>query len=146
MSKVPATPPGKRRSQEARFKPSRSILSTFLHPDLTLRLILVVLYFLLTGISNLFGLYDALVVNQDASSLWVPLCAALLYLPAGLALARLREWGRKLALAVCGLAIIVAVPVLFFLGAYLGAGLTLLLNALILRYLLSAECRRLFAR
>nr|WP_320145868.1 hypothetical protein [uncultured Anaeromusa sp.] len=139
-------PPQKNGLHKKKQAERTSFLSRLIHPKLTLRLVLIVIYFLLYGLSNLFSLYEAIAEQQELATFWVSLCSALLYLPASVGIAQLLPWGRKLSLVISALAIIIAVPILFFFGAYLDAGLTLLLNAMIFRYLLSPECRLLFAR
>ena len=139
-------PPQKNTPHKKKQAERTSLLSRLIHPKLTLRLVLIVVYFFLYGLSNLFSLYEAVADQQELATFWVSLCSALLYLAASVGIAQLFPWGRKLSLIISALAIILAVPILFFFGAYLDAGLTLLLNAMIFRYLLSAECRLLFAR
>ena len=139
-------PPQKNSPHKKKQMERTSLLSRLIHPKLTLRLILIVIYFFLFGLSSLFSLYDAIAEQQELATFWVPFCSALLFLPASVGISQLLPWGRKLSLVISALAIILAVPIMFYFGSYLDAGLTLLLNALIFRYLLSPECRLLFAR
>ena len=120
-------------------KPS---LLSFLHPNLTLRLIIVIIFLLLIAIGYAFGIYDGLVHNNPTAT-FNSFIAVLLYAIPAFGLLRLKRWARLFELGLSILFVIIGLVIMFGYSLMMGI-ITLVPHGLIAIYLLSNDCRRAF--
>ncbi len=118
---------------------------TAIHPDLTIQLLLIVIYLTVATIGNFLGLYES-IKNQDSTSLYSSIISILLGIIPAWGLFNLRSWGRYLELGISGLIVIFFGPVIaFFENIFVGLGL-MIIHGLIVSYLISAKCQKLFVK
>lgn len=115
---------------------------SFLHPNLTFRLLFTSAFLLLVAIGNIFGIYDGLVQHNfwaTANSV----AAFLLYAVPAIGLLQLKRWARLLELVLSIIFVINGFIVMFGYNMTMGV-ITLVPHGLIAIYLLSDDCRRAF--
>lgn len=112
------------------------------HPDLTLRLIIIIVFLLLIALGNAFGIYDGL-VNNDTTAALNSFAALLLYAVPALGLLKLKRWARLLEIAISVLFVVIGFVVMFGYNMTMGI-ITIVPHGLIAMYLLSDDCRRAF--
>ncbi|WP_425060928.1 hypothetical protein SCACP_16890 [Sporomusa carbonis] len=115
---------------------------SFLHPDLTLRLLLIIGFLLLIAIGYGFGIYDGLLRNNFPEAL-SSLAASLLYAIPAFGLLKLKRWARLFELVLSSIFVIIGLIVMLGYNITMGV-LTIVPHGLIAVYLLSDECRRAF--
>lgn len=113
--------------------------------NMTWQLLSIILFLGLIGLGNIIGLYNAFSLPDRNVAIWTFWAVCLYWIPAW-GLLRLKRWARKLELVISGLLILLVVPILLFIeGSLFGAIFVLMTHGLIMKYLLSLECKALFA-
>ncbi|CVK17581.1 hypothetical protein [Sporomusa sphaeroides] len=120
-------------------KPS---LWSMLHPDLTARLLIVIIFLLLIAVGYAFGIYDGLVHNDTTAAL-NSFAALLLYAIPAFGLLKLKRWARMVELVLSIVFVIIGFIVMFGYSMTMGI-ITIVPHGLIAMYLLSDDCRRAF--
>lgn len=120
----------------------RPSLLSFLHPDLTLRLIIVIIFLFIIAIGNTFGIYDGLVHNNPTAA-FNSFIALLLYAIPAFGLLQLKRWARLFELGLSILFVIIGLIIMFGYSITMGI-VTLIPHGVIALYLLSNDCRRAF--
>lgn len=115
---------------------------SFFHPDLTVRLIIIIIFLLLIAIGYVFGIYDGL-VNNNPTAVFNSFVAVLIYAIPAFGLLRLKRWARLFELGLSILFVITGLVILFGYSLTMGI-MTLVPHGLIAIYLLSNDCRRAF--
>ncbi|WP_371371192.1 hypothetical protein [Sporomusa aerivorans] len=115
---------------------------SFIHPDLTLRLMFVVIFLLLIALGNAFGVYDGLVHNNIPAAFYA-FAAFLLYTVPALGLLKLKRWARLFELVISILFVVLGFIIMFSYNMTMGL-MTIVPHGLIAIYLLSDDCRRAF--
>lgn len=115
---------------------------SFLHPDLTVRLLLVIGFLLLVAIGYAFGVYDGL-VHGNLPAAFNAFVALLLYAVPAAGLLKLKRWARMFELVLSFIFVIIGFIVMFGYNMTMGV-MTIVPHGLIGMYLLSDDCRRTF--
>jgi len=115
---------------------------SFLHPDLTTRLIIVILFLLIIALGNVFGIYDGM-VNNNPTAAFNSFVALLLYAIPAFGLFQLKRWARMFELVLSILFVIIGLVIMFGYSVTMGI-ITLVPHGLIAIYLVSNDCRRAF--
>ncbi|HWR43090.1 hypothetical protein [Sporomusa sp.] len=115
---------------------------SFLHPDLTLRLLFIIGFLLLVAIGYAFGVYDGL-VQKNLTAAFNSLGALLLYAVPAVGLLKLKRWARLFELILSLIFVVIGFIVMFGYNMTMGV-ITIVPHALIGMYLLSDDCRRAF--
>lgn len=115
---------------------------SFIHPDLTLRLLIVVMFLLLIAIGYAFGIYDGLSKNDTTAAL-NSFAALLLYAIPAFGLLKLKRWARLFELILSIIFVVIGFIVMFGYNMTMGV-ITVVPHGLIAIYLLSNDCRRAF--
>ncbi|MDF2570709.1 MAG: hypothetical protein K0R55_2313 [Sporomusa sp.] len=115
---------------------------SFLHPDLTFRLLFIIGFLLLVAIGYVFGVYNGLVQNNPSATLNAAV-AVLLYAVPAVGLLKLKRWARLFELALSMVFVIIGFIVMFGYNMTMGV-ITIVPHGLIAMYLLSNDCRRAF--
>lgn len=114
------------------------------HYNLTSRLLLIIIFLTLTTIGNILGIYEA-IASHDERALATSFLSLLLYAIPTLGLIKLKPWGRLLELIISILVTILFGPILIFFNGDLISGIAIIfIHGYITKYLLSAECKKLF--
>lgn len=122
----------------------------FFDHRLTLPLLIIIIFLVLIGVGNLFGIYQALAEGNMGSAL-LALFSTLLYLVPAYGLFKLKRWARMfeliLSLLLVGLGMILIFTGItnreLFMLATQGVVITVL-HGIIAVYLLTDACRRAF--
>lgn len=115
------------------------------HHNLTGRLLLIIIFLTLTTIGNVLGIYKA-IVSHDETALASSALSVLLYAIPTLGLIRLRPWGRLLELIISILVTAIFGPILILFNKDIFSGILIVcIHGYITKYLLSAECKKLFS-
>lgn len=115
---------------------------SFLHPDLTLRLLIIIGFLLLVAIGYAFGIYDGFIHN-DTTATFNSLAALLLYAIPAWGLLKLKRWARLFELVLSIIFVVIGFIVMFGYNMTMGV-ITVVPHGLIAIYLLSDDCRRAF--
>lgn len=115
---------------------------SFFHPDLTLRLIVIIAFLFILAIGNVFGIYDGLVHNNPTAT-FNSFVAFLLYVIPAIGLLQLKRWARLFELVLSIIFVIIGFIVMFGYNMTMGI-ITLVPHGLIAIYLLTDDCRRAF--
>jgi hypothetical protein len=115
---------------------------SFLHPNLTPRLVLVSFFLSLIAIGNLFGVYDGL-TKQDNNAALTSLLAALLYGIPAYGLLRLKPWARLTELTLSILFALLGVVMALFDNIGIGI-FVIIAHGWIAWYLQTDECKKVF--
>lgn len=124
------------------FVTDKPSLWSFLHPDLTLRLLIVVAFLLLIAIGYSFGIYDGL-LHDDFTAAFNSFLAFLLYAIPAFGLLRLKRWARLFELLLSIIFVVIGFVIMFGYNMTMGI-MTLVPHGLIAIYLLSNDCRGAF--
>ncbi|HWR40430.1 MAG TPA: hypothetical protein VN611_13100 [Patescibacteria group bacterium] len=115
---------------------------SFLHPDLTFRLVLIAGFLSLITLSSLVGIYDGLARNDTAEALQ-SLFRALLYGIPAYGILKLKAWARIMELVIAIFCVVLGFILMFSVNMTFGV-IMVVIHGLIAIYLLSEECRRAF--
>ncbi|MEN6411166.1 MAG: hypothetical protein ABFC84_00190 [Veillonellales bacterium] len=115
---------------------------SFLHPNLTSRLVMISLFLCLIAAGNIFGVYDGW-SKQDNHAVLTSLLAALLYGIPAYGLLRLKSWARLTELVLSILLSLLGVVMALFDN--IGVGLFVMItHGWIAWYLQTKECKKIF--
>ena len=115
---------------------------SFLHPDLTGRLLLVIGFLLVVAIGYAFGVYTSATQGNLPAALNA-FVALLLYAVPAVGLLKLKRWARMFELILSFLFVIIGFIIMFGYNMTMGV-MTIVPHGLIGMYLLSEDCRRTF--
>ncbi|MDF2875803.1 hypothetical protein [Sporomusa sp.] len=115
---------------------------SFLHPDLTIRLLFIIAFLLLVAIGYAFGVYDG-IVQKNLQAALNSLGALLLYAVPALGLLKLKRWARLFELVLSFIFVVIGFIIMFGHNMTMGV-ITIVPHGLIGMYLLSDDCRRAF--
>ncbi len=115
---------------------------SFLHPDLTGRLLLVIGFLLVVAIGYAFGVYTGVTQGNLPAALNA-FVALLLYAVPAVGLLKLKRWARMFELILSFLFVIIGFLIMFGYNMTMGV-MTIVPHGLIGMYLLSEDCRRTF--
>lgn len=117
---------------------------TMFHPDLTWPLLLIIGYLFLVAIGNLLAAYNNFVTQSNVVMAFGNLISMLLYALPAYGLTKLKSWARFVELALSVLSVIIGI--FLMLSGKLGTGVLVVVpHGIIAIYLLSDNCRKLFA-
>ena len=121
-------------------------LSSIFHRQLTLRLMIIIIYLFLIAAGNLLGVYDGL-INQNLFLVFTSLTSVLLYAIPAYGLLTIKKWARPTELIISITAVLLGI-ILIVMGLILsdlyilGTGIFIVvIHGLITAYLLSPECK-----
>lgn len=115
---------------------------SFLHPNVTLRIIIIAVFLTLIAIGNAFGIYDNWITGNTLN-FFTSIIATLLYAVPAYGLFRLKSWARVTVL--CLSLVFVAMGCIIALFANIAIGLfTIVFHGLIAAYMTSRECKQAF--
>lgn len=115
---------------------------SFIHPDLTFRLLLTAGFLLLIAIGNIFGIHQGL-INNDPIAAANAFIATTIYAVPAAGLLKLKRWARIIEIFLSIVFVIIGFIVMFGYNMTMGIA-TIVPHGLIAIYLLSDECRRAF--
>ncbi|QDR80579.1 hypothetical protein [Sporomusa termitida] len=115
---------------------------SFLHPDLTARLLLVIGFLLVVAIGYAFGVYDG-AAQGNLPAAFNASVALLLYAVPAIGLLKLKRWARIVELILSFIFVIIGFIVMFGYNMTMGV-MIIVPHGLIGMYLLSDDCRRAF--
>jgi len=114
------------------------------HPEVPLKLLLVILFLLLIALASGFSCYDNAASGNAGQAGLAALGVCLYALPAA-GLARLRSWARKFEIGFSAFWVIIGGIILVYYSLWEGSFIIATHGSVAL-YLLSHECRELFLR
>jgi hypothetical protein len=121
-------------------RPNHRSLWSLLHPNLTVRLLIIIIFLSLVALGNVFGIYDS-IINQDTTALLYACVSTFLYAIPAYGLFKLKPWARLMELTVS--VIMVALGMVMILFDSLMSGIFIVVShGLIAAYLVSNECKR----
>lgn len=115
---------------------------SFLHPNLTPRLVIIALFLSLITVGNIFGMYDGF-TTQDNNTVMTSLLAALLYGIPAYGLLRLKPWARLTELIVSILVALLGIVMALFDNIGIGI-FVMITHGWIAWYLQTNECKKIF--
>ncbi|MGI6092331.1 MAG: hypothetical protein GX348_06555 [Veillonellaceae bacterium] len=111
-----------------------------LNPNLTFRLLLIIIFLILIAVGNAFSVYDSL-IKQDITTASYSFISILLYIIPAYGLFKLRNWARRFELVFSFILIGLGIIMLLFDSVISGLFI-ITTHGLIAMYLLSSECKR----
>lgn len=111
-----------------------------LNPNLTFRLLLIIIFLILIAVGNAFSVYDN-ITKQDSTIAIYSFLSILLYVIPAYGLFNLKNWARKFELAFSFILVVLGVIMLLF-DSLLSGLFIITTHGLIAMYLLSSECKR----
>lgn len=121
----------------------KSFWQNIFHPDVTLPLIVIIVYLSLIAVANLIAAYFSLLNEQNIIAAGGNLLSVLLYAIPAYGLSKLKRWARITELVLSFLSVGLGMFLMF--AGVLGMGVLIIVpHGLIAIYLLSEQCRRSF--
>ncbi|MDD4600797.1 hypothetical protein SDC9_06161 [bioreactor metagenome] len=111
-----------------------------LNPNLTFRLLLIIIFLALIAFLNLFGLYDNF-IKHDMDAALLSLFTVCLYSIPAYGLFKLKRWARSFEIVFSCVCLILGVIMLLFESIASGVFI-IATHGLIVKYLLSKECKQ----
>ena len=113
-----------------------------LNPNLTFKLIIIIIFLSLIAIGNGFGVYEN-IVEQNITEAVNSLVSVLIYAIPAYGLLKLRPWARIAELALSILLVMLGTVLMLFYSVAIGAFIVIT-HGLIAAYLLTNECKQIF--
>lgn len=110
-----------------------------LNPNLTFKMLSIILFLTLIAIGNTFSVYDN-VLKQDKTTAFFSFLAVIFYIIPAYGLFKLKSWARKFELVFSFFLIVLGVIILLF-ESFIGGLFIIVTHGLIALYLLSKECK-----
>lgn len=121
-------------------QPKRWSFWSLLHPNLTFRLLLIIIFLSLVAIGNAFAIYDS-VIKQDTSALLYAFISTLIYAVPAYGLFKLKPWARLMELILSVIMVILGIVMVLF-ESFITGIFIIVTHGLIASYLVSKECKR----
>jgi uncharacterized membrane protein (DUF2068 family) len=110
-----------------------------LNPNLTFKLLLIIIFLALIAFLNVFGVYDNF-VKHDMNAALLSLLTICLYIIPAYGLFKLKKWARSFEIVFSFVCLILGVIMLLFESIVSGIFI-MTTHGLIVMYLLSKECK-----
>lgn len=121
-------------------QPKRWSFWSLLHPNLTFRLLLIIIFLSLVAIGNAFAIYDS-VIKQDTAALLYAFISTLIYAVPAYGLFKLKPWARLMELILSVIMVILGIVMVLF-ESFITGIFIIVTHGLIASYLVSKECKR----
>lgn len=112
------------------------------HPDLTLRLLIIIIFLSLVAIGNVLGVYENILAQNSVETVNSAVSVLIYGIPA-YGLLKLRPWARMTELILSAILVILGLILItsysFLIGAFI-----IITHGLIAAYLLTNECKKSF--
>lgn len=110
-----------------------------LNPNMTFRLLLIIIFLVLIAIGNAFSTYDS-ITNQDTTTASYSFISILLYAIPAYGLFKLKTWARTFELAFSFLLLVLGIIMLLF-DSIISGIFIIATHGLIAMYLVTNECK-----
>lgn len=121
-------------------RPNRWSFWSLLHPNLTFRLLIIIIFLSFVALGNAFGVYDS-IIKHDTSALLYALVSTVLYAVPAYGLFKLKSWARLLELVLSVIMVALGVVMVLF-ESFITGIFIIVTHGLIASYLVSKECKR----
>lgn len=111
-----------------------------LNPNLTFRLLLIIIFLILIAVGNAFSVYESL-LKQDSTAALYSFLSILLYVVPAYGLFKLKDWARRFELVFSFILVVLGIIMLLF-DSLISGLFIITTHGLIAMYLLSSECKQ----